>query len=78
MIRVLLAEDDDSMRVYLARALERSGYSVVAVDNLSTGARRKLPANSEAFRFIKADVNRHAEIASILPFSSADFNDTVR
>ena len=32
MIRVLLAEDDDSMRVYLARALERSGYSVVAVD----------------------------------------------
>jgi two-component system cell cycle response regulator CpdR len=32
MIRVLLAEDDDSMRVYLARALERSGYTVVAVD----------------------------------------------
>ena len=32
MIRVLLAEDDDSMRVYLARALERSGYSVIAVD----------------------------------------------
>jgi two-component system cell cycle response regulator CpdR len=32
MIRVLLAEDDDSMRTYLARALERSGYSVVAVD----------------------------------------------
>ena len=33
MIRILLAEDDDSMRVYLARALERVGYSVVAVDN---------------------------------------------
>jgi two-component system cell cycle response regulator CpdR len=32
MIRILLAEDDDSMRVYLARALERSGYQVVAVD----------------------------------------------
>ena len=32
MIRFLLAEDDDSMRTYLARALERSGYSVVAVD----------------------------------------------
>ena len=33
MIRILLAEDDDSMRVYLARALERTGYDVVAVDN---------------------------------------------
>ena len=32
MTRILLAEDDDSMRVYLARALERSGYQVVAVD----------------------------------------------
>ncbi len=32
MIRILLAEDDDSMREYLARALERSGYAVMAVD----------------------------------------------
>jgi two-component system cell cycle response regulator CpdR len=32
MVRILLAEDDESMRTYLARALERSGYSVTAVD----------------------------------------------
>ena len=32
MIRILLAEDDDSMREYLARALDKSGYSVTAVD----------------------------------------------
>jgi two-component system cell cycle response regulator CpdR len=32
MIRILLAEDDDSMRVYLARALEKVGYHVTAVD----------------------------------------------
>ena len=32
MIRILLAEDDDSMRAYLTRALEKSGYEVVAVD----------------------------------------------
>ena len=32
MIRILLAEDDDVMRQYLARALERSGYEVTAVD----------------------------------------------
>tara|TARA_R110000787_G_scaffold58971_4_gene133851 strand:+ start:281 stop:655 length:375 start_codon:yes stop_codon:yes gene_type:complete len=32
MIRILLAEDDDAMRQYLARALERSGYDVLSVD----------------------------------------------
>lgn len=32
MVRILLAEDDDAMRQYLARALERSGYEVVSVD----------------------------------------------
>ena len=32
MIRILLAEDDQAMRVYLERALERAGYSVTAVD----------------------------------------------
>jgi len=32
MVRILLAEDDDSMRVYLKRALERTGYAVTAVD----------------------------------------------
>ncbi len=32
MIRILLAEDDNAMRTYLARALETAGYDVVAVD----------------------------------------------
>ena len=32
MTRILLAEDDEAMRVYLARSLERSGYRVTAVD----------------------------------------------
>jgi two-component system, cell cycle response regulator CpdR len=32
MIRILLAEDDDVMRQYLTRALEKSGYGVTAVD----------------------------------------------
>ncbi|MFM5923703.1 MAG: cell cycle two-component system response regulator CpdR [Novosphingobium sp.] len=32
MIRILLAEDEEAMRTYLARALTNAGYSVVAVD----------------------------------------------
>ncbi len=32
MIRILLAEDEDAMRAYLARALENAGFEVVAVD----------------------------------------------
>ena len=32
MVRILLAEDDQVMREYLTRALERSGYAVTAVD----------------------------------------------
>ena len=32
MISILLAEDDEAMRVYLARALENAGYEVIAVD----------------------------------------------
>ena len=32
MIRILLAEDDEAMRTYLARALEQAGYEVDAVD----------------------------------------------
>jgi two-component system cell cycle response regulator CpdR len=32
MVRILLAEDDEVMRQYLVRALEKSGYDVVAVD----------------------------------------------
>ncbi|MDO9486976.1 MAG: response regulator [Sphingomonadaceae bacterium] len=32
MPRILLAEDDESMRTFLVRAIERAGYDVVAVD----------------------------------------------
>ena len=31
-LRILLAEDDDAMRSYLSRALEKAGYDVTAVD----------------------------------------------
>ena len=53
MIRILLAEDDESMRVYLARALERSGYSVTAVDR-GTAALPLIEA--EAFDLLVTDI----------------------
>ncbi|HEY6815996.1 MAG TPA: response regulator [Croceibacterium sp.] len=44
MIRILLAEDDEAMRTYLARALEQAGYTVDAVDR-GTEALPLLEAN---------------------------------
>ena len=32
MIRILVAEDDEAMRAYLALALHNAGYDVIAVD----------------------------------------------
>ena len=40
MIRILLAEDDDAMRLYLVRALEKSGYAVDSVDRGTTALAR--------------------------------------
>ncbi|MBM3928830.1 MAG: response regulator [Sphingomonadales bacterium] len=53
MIRILLAEDDDVMREYLTRALERSGYGVTAVDR-GTAALPLLEA--EAFDLLLTDI----------------------
>ena len=53
MIRILLAEDDQSMRIYLARALERVGYAVTAVDR-GTAAVPLLEA--EAFDLLLTDI----------------------
>jgi two-component system cell cycle response regulator CpdR len=38
MARILLAEDDDSLRGFLARALERAGYEVTACADGDTAA----------------------------------------
>ena len=53
MIRILLAEDDDVMREYLARALERSGYAVTSVDR-GTAALPYLEA--ETFDLLLTDI----------------------
>jgi two-component system cell cycle response regulator CpdR len=53
MIRILLAEDDDVMRQYLTRALEKSGYAVTSVDR-GTAAVPLL--ESESFELLLTDI----------------------
>ncbi len=53
MIRILLAEDDDAMRAYLARALERSGYSV---STAATGREALDMVNSGTFDLLLTDI----------------------
>ena len=53
MIRILLAEDEEAMRTYLARALENAGYSVTAVDR-GTAALPLLEA--EHFDLLLSDI----------------------
>ena len=53
MIRILLAEDEEAMRTYLARALSNAGYDVVAVDR-GTAALPLL--TSERFDLLLSDI----------------------
>ncbi|MEJ7925895.1 response regulator [Sphingobium sp. AN641] len=53
MVRILLAEDDESMRAYLARALERSGYEVISV---STGTDAVPLIASDRFDLLLTDI----------------------
>lgn len=52
-IRILLAEDDSSLREYLQRALERTGYSVEAVDD---GLEAVPLLESEEFDLLLTDI----------------------
>ena len=53
MARILLAEDDDNMRVFLKRALERAGHQVSAVGD---GEAALTLAGGGAFDLLLADV----------------------
>lgn len=53
MIRILLAEDEQSMREHLTRALQKSNYEVVAVDR-GTAALPYL--ESEKFDLLLTDI----------------------
>jgi two-component system, cell cycle response regulator CpdR len=54
MIRILLAEDDDVMREYLARALTKSGYAVESVDRGTTAL--ELIKSGQTFDLLLTDI----------------------
>jgi two-component system, cell cycle response regulator CpdR len=54
MIRILLAEDEEAMRLYLERALTRNGYDVTGVDR-GTAAYDLLKAG-ERFDLLLTDI----------------------
>lgn len=53
MRTILLAEDDDSMRRFLAKALERAGYDVVSYDN---GADAYEELQTQPFTMLLTDI----------------------
>lgn len=53
VLKILLAEDDDDMRRFLVKALERAGYSVAAFDN-GAGAYDRL--REEPFSLLLTDI----------------------
>ena len=53
MIRILLAEDDEAMRTYLARALQNAGY---AVDSVDRGTAALPLLQSEEYDLLLSDI----------------------
>jgi two-component system cell cycle response regulator CpdR len=53
MNKILLAEDDDDMRRFLARALKNAGYDVVAFDNGRSAYER---LREEPFTLLLTDI----------------------
>ncbi|MDJ0950445.1 MAG: response regulator [Alphaproteobacteria bacterium] len=53
MPRILIAEDDDSMRSFLARALERAGYEV---ESASDGIEAAAAISERGFDLLIADI----------------------
>lgn len=58
MFRILLAEGEQVMRLYLARALERSGYEVVAMRAGASIPNAKILAKPSHLKDLVLEVER--------------------
>nr|HPH16444.1 NAD-dependent epimerase/dehydratase family protein [Bacteroidales bacterium] len=58
----------------IERLLQNKNYFIVAVDDLSTGAIKKLPqASSEYLKFIRCNVNDYESISAVMHSYKFDF-----
>lgn len=74
MKKILITGVAGNIGSALAHALmKRDGYSIVGVDDLSTGARHKPPEQCERFSFIKADANDYGEMSTIFLHNRFDY-----
>ncbi len=72
--KVLITGGAGNIGGSLARHLAaRQDFDVLVVDNLQTGAMEKLPAASDAARFIRADVNQYTDIAPVFAAYRPDY-----
>src|SRR5262245_12237856 len=56
MAKILLAEDDDSMRSFLAKALERAGHEVTACQDGEEGLESLETAGGDVFDLLLTDI----------------------
>jgi two-component system cell cycle response regulator CpdR len=56
MAKILLAEDDDSMRSFLAKALERAGHEVTACQDGEEGLESLEKAGDDVFDLLLTDI----------------------
>jgi two-component system cell cycle response regulator CpdR len=56
MAKILLAEDDDSMRSFLAKALERAGHEVTACADGEEGLEALESAGDDVFDLLLTDI----------------------
>ena len=55
------------------RLLENDQFNVVVVDDLSTGSLENLPPSSDRLKFIKANVNDHHDISTVMVSVAFDY-----
>jgi UDP-glucose 4-epimerase len=72
--KILITGGAGNIGASLARNLSsHDAFDVLVVDNLQTGSIAKLPPLSDRFRFVRANVNRYADVAPIFTAYLPDY-----
>ena len=77
MSRILLAEDDDSLRGFLARALERAGHAIDTAADGEEGLGRIVEANG-GYDLVVSDIRMPAMDGIELAHRAADLHPSMK